>query len=421
MRTRIKICGCTSIADIEGAVEAGADAVGVIFAASPRKVTLANARALVRSVPSFVAVVGVMVNPDETFVDDVLALGMVPQFSGDETPEFCATWANGRYVKAIHFTSGVEYSAADAEAAAARYPDADLLFDSRAGALYGGTGTSFSWPLVEAIARRRRIIVSGGLVPGNVAAAVAGVRPFGVDVRSGVESGDKKDTEKCARSCARFVKPTRDIRLQKPDSRGYFGKFGGMFVPEVLVGAVTELEAAMDEAFATRRLGGISCGAARLRRAPLTDLSGRTARGSERGDDSLQTRRPQSHRRAQDQQHRRPGAARAAHGQDSASSRRRARANTAWRPRPIGAKLGIPVDVFMGAARRRTSSAQRVRDEVTRCDRALGRRAARSTLKDATNEAFREWAGARRRHVLHHRQRRRRAPLSVHGTRIAER
>jgi phosphoribosylanthranilate isomerase len=207
MRTRIKICGCTSIADIEGAVEAGADAVGVILATSPRKVTLANARALVRSVPAFVSVVGVMVNPDETFVDDVLALGMVPQFSGDESPEFCATWANGRYVKVIHLTSGVDYSAADIEAATARYPDADLQFDSRAGALYGGTGTAFSWPLVEAIARRRRIIVSGGLLPENVAAAVAGVRPFGVDVRSGVESGDKKDTVKM-RAFVRAVRET---------------------------------------------------------------------------------------------------------------------------------------------------------------------------------------------------------------------
>jgi phosphoribosylanthranilate isomerase len=170
--------------------------VGIIFAASPRKVTLANARAIVRSVPAMVSVIGVLVNPDETFVDDVLSLGMVPQFSGDETPEFCADWANGRYVKAIHFQAGVAYTAADVDAAAANYPDADLLFDSRAGALYGGTGTTFSWPLVEAIARRRRIIVSGGLTPENVADAVRGVRPFGVDTRSGVETNDKKDVDK---------------------------------------------------------------------------------------------------------------------------------------------------------------------------------------------------------------------------------
>jgi phosphoribosylanthranilate isomerase len=156
-------------------------------------VTVADARAIVRSVPPFVAVVGVLVHPTPEAVAEILALGCVPQFSGDETPEFCAAVAHGRYVKAVHFEHGVTYTAAGAEAAAERYPQADLLFDSRAGGLFGGTGTTFSWPLVESIARRRRVIVGGGLVPENVAAAVTSVRPFGVDVRSGVERADVKD------------------------------------------------------------------------------------------------------------------------------------------------------------------------------------------------------------------------------------
>lgn len=193
MRTRVKICGCTSIADVEGAVEAGADAVGVIFAESPRRVTVADARAIVRSVPPFVSVLGVLVNPGPALVAEILALGCAPQFSGDETPEFCAAVAGGRYVKALHFDHGAVHTAAAAEAMAALYPQADLLFDSRRGELYGGTGTSFHWPLVEAIARRRRVIVGGGLVAENVGAAVAGVRPFGVDVRSGVERDGVKD------------------------------------------------------------------------------------------------------------------------------------------------------------------------------------------------------------------------------------
>jgi phosphoribosylanthranilate isomerase len=159
-------------------------------------VALADARALVRSVPAFVAVVGVLVNPGPALVAEVLALGCVPQFSGDESPEFCAAVGGGRYVKALHFQRGTAYTAAAAEEMAERYPAADLMFDSRAGQLYGGTGTSFSWPLVEAIARRRRVIVSGGLVPENVAAAVAGVRPFAVDVRSGVEVNGVKDRSK---------------------------------------------------------------------------------------------------------------------------------------------------------------------------------------------------------------------------------
>lgn len=155
--------------------------------------TPADARAIVRSVPAFVAVVGVLVNPGPALVAEILALGCVPQFHGDESPEFCTATARGRYVKALHFEAGKSYSAADATAMAGRYPDADLMFDSSAGALYGGTGTPFDWPLVEAIARRRRVILSGGLRPDNVAAAVASVRPFGVDVRSGVERDGVKD------------------------------------------------------------------------------------------------------------------------------------------------------------------------------------------------------------------------------------
>ena len=196
MRTRIKICGCTSITDVEGAVEAGADAVGVILAESPRRVSLADARTVARSVPPFVAVVGVMVNPDPELVAAVLALGAVPQFSGDESPEFCAAVAGARYVKALHFERYLVHTAADAEAAADRYPEADLLFDSRSAGLYGGTGKTFNWPLVEGVARRRRIIMSGGLVPANVAACVRTVRPFAVDVRSGVETHGAKDQAK---------------------------------------------------------------------------------------------------------------------------------------------------------------------------------------------------------------------------------
>jgi phosphoribosylanthranilate isomerase len=98
---------------------------------------------------------------------------------------------------------------------AARYPEADLLFDSRAGELYGGTGTSFDWPLVTVIAGRRRVIVSGGLGPDNVAAAVASVRPFGVDVRSGVERDGRKDRS-LMRAFVRAVRETDEgISLAK--------------------------------------------------------------------------------------------------------------------------------------------------------------------------------------------------------------
>jgi phosphoribosylanthranilate isomerase len=178
-------------------------------------VSVARARAIVRSVPPFVAVVGVMVNPSPAEVEEILALGCVPQFSGDESPEFCAAVAGGRYVKALHFVHGESYTAERAAAMAERYPDADLLFDSRSGELYGGTGTSFDWPLVASIARRRRVIVSGGLNPGNVAAAVASVRPFGVDVRTGVERNGAKDVA-MMRAFVRAVRETDEgISLAK--------------------------------------------------------------------------------------------------------------------------------------------------------------------------------------------------------------
>lgn len=183
--------------------------MGIIFAESPRRVSVADARAIVRSVPPFIAVVGVMVNPSPAQVEAVLALGCMPQFSGDESPEFCATVARGRYVKALHFVHGTSYTAASAEAMAERYPLADLLFDSRAGERYGGTGTAFDWPLVTAIARRRRVIVSGGLGPDNVAAAIASVRPFGVDVRSGVERNGVKDRS-LMRAFVRAVRETTE-------------------------------------------------------------------------------------------------------------------------------------------------------------------------------------------------------------------
>ena len=137
-----------------------------------------------------------LVDPEPALVAAVLALGWVPQFSGDETPEFCAAVAPERAIKAIHVEAGAAFSSGDAEAAAERYPQAELLFDSRARGLYGGTGTTFDWPPLAALARRRRVIVGGGLEPGNVASAVTGVRPFAVDVRSGVERDGAKDPVK---------------------------------------------------------------------------------------------------------------------------------------------------------------------------------------------------------------------------------
>jgi phosphoribosylanthranilate isomerase len=179
----------------------------VILAESPRRVAPADARAIVRAVPPFVSVVAVFVNPDAALVEEARSLGCVPQFSGTESPAFCASASGGRYVKALHVERTADALPADLATLAAAYADADILFDTKSGAMYGGTGTAFAWKIVEPLARTRRVIVSGGLVPENVAACVAAVRPFAVDVRSGVETGGSKDPAKM-RAFVRAVRET---------------------------------------------------------------------------------------------------------------------------------------------------------------------------------------------------------------------
>jgi phosphoribosylanthranilate isomerase len=159
-------------------------------------VSAADARAIARSVPPYVAVVAVFVDPTEAEVEEARAWGGVPQFSGQEDAAFAERVGGGRYVKVLHVERTADRLPDDIATLAAAYPSADIQFDSRYGAMYGGTGIAFAWKIVEPLARQRRVIVSGGLVPENVAACVAAVRPFAVDVRSGVESDGVKDPAK---------------------------------------------------------------------------------------------------------------------------------------------------------------------------------------------------------------------------------
>jgi len=183
MRVRVKICGITRIEDGLAAADAGADAIGLVFADSPRQVTTAQARAIVSALPPFIKVVGLFVDPSADAVRAVL--GEVPldliQFHGLETPELCR--ALGRpYLKAIHIKEGV-----DAGVAARRYPDAaGILFDTFHPQVAGGSGNAFDWSQVPRDLGRP-VILAGGLTPDNVAAAVKQVRPYAVDVSSGVE------------------------------------------------------------------------------------------------------------------------------------------------------------------------------------------------------------------------------------------
>jgi phosphoribosylanthranilate isomerase len=188
-RTRVKICGITRVADAEAAAAAGADAIGLVFwPGTPRVVTHAQARAIAAALPPFVSVVGLFVDPEPDAVR--AALAAVPldvlQFHGSEPAALCRMFGR-RYVKAIPVKDGV-----DLLESLSPYGDATgLLFDAfREGDLPGGTGQAFDWGRLTAEVRarlHRPLILSGGLTADNVARAIRDVRPWAVDVSSGVE------------------------------------------------------------------------------------------------------------------------------------------------------------------------------------------------------------------------------------------
>ncbi len=196
MRTRVKICGITRIEDAAAAAAAGADAIGLVFYdKSPRRVSEAHARAIVQALPPFIAKVGLFVDalPEQIRqVLETIPLDLL-QFHGDETPAQCRGYGLP-YIKAVRMRAGI-----DPAAQAALYRDAAaLLLDSYVPDLYGGTGEAFDWKRVPR-EFDRPLILAGGLTPANVAAAVAQVRPYAVDVSGGVERGKGiKDAEKIA-------------------------------------------------------------------------------------------------------------------------------------------------------------------------------------------------------------------------------
>jgi phosphoribosylanthranilate isomerase len=202
-RTRIKICGLTREQDVLAVINSGADALGLVFyEKSPRHVSLLQAEKLARAVPPFVSVVGLFVNPSVDYVREVLVKVQldVLQFHGEETPEFCQQFGKP-YLKAIRVKAGV-----DLVQCASRYASAQgLLLDAFIEGTQGGTGESFDWALIPHDLPLP-VILSGGLHAGNVAAAIKQVRPYAVDVSSGVEAAKGiKDAAKIAA----FIKEVR--------------------------------------------------------------------------------------------------------------------------------------------------------------------------------------------------------------------
>jgi phosphoribosylanthranilate isomerase len=201
----IKICGNTSLADAQLAADAGADAVGFVFAPSPRRVTVEQVAAITADLPESIEKIGVFVEGDADSVADAVIRGGLTGVQLHSTALSGTVrdlrWRFGpdlRILRVVHFG---EDAAAQIETLA-QEPEIDgVLVDSRTATAVGGTGIAFDWQAaretVFAESQRLRLVAAGGLNAGNVAEAIALLRPWGVDVASGVElSPGRKDAEK---------------------------------------------------------------------------------------------------------------------------------------------------------------------------------------------------------------------------------
>lgn len=183
--TRIKICGITRVEDALAAAQAGADAIGLVFhAASPRAVSIEQARTIVKALPPFVTTVGLFVDAAEETIRSVL--DQVPldllQFHGDEPDTFCQRFARP-YIKAVRVRPGD-----DLDALAANWPGASgILLDSYKPGVPGGTGETFDWSMIPA-QRSWTLVLAGGLQSQNVRQAIDLTAPWAVDVSGGVEA-----------------------------------------------------------------------------------------------------------------------------------------------------------------------------------------------------------------------------------------
>jgi len=190
---KVKICGNTNLEDALAAAEAGADAVGFVFyAKSPRAVDPKTAAEIISRLPPFVMPVGVFVNEELGVVRRIMEDCNIPlaQLHGDESPQYCSTLGRS-VVKAIRVRDRRELESMNS------YEVVGFVLDAFVEGVPGGTGVKIDWDLASEAQKKGRIILAGGLTPDNVAEAVRRVRPYGVDVSSGVESSPgKKDHAK---------------------------------------------------------------------------------------------------------------------------------------------------------------------------------------------------------------------------------
>lgn len=190
---KVKICGITNLRDAIIAAESGADALGfVFFKNSPRYVEPHTVKDIIENLPPFIHTVGVFVNEDKSTIDKIVEITGIDyiQLHGDETPETCALWKKAYKVFRVRdFLDLTQLQ---------NYGCKTFMLDTFSRDSYGGTGQIFNWDIALEARRYGNIILSGGLTPENIQKAIQYVRPYGVDVSSGVESEKKgiKDAEK---------------------------------------------------------------------------------------------------------------------------------------------------------------------------------------------------------------------------------
>lgn len=189
---RVKICGITNLEDALAAVELGADALGFVFAPSPRQVTVEQAANIVAGLPPFICKAGVFVDSELEEVKEIMKVcGLdLAQLHGSESPDFCQALFP-QVIKSFRVENESILELMP------RYKASAYLLDSYNATLKGGTGQSFDWGIAKQAVRYGPIILSGGLTSANVRQAIAQVQPYAVDVSSGVESeSGKKDHDK---------------------------------------------------------------------------------------------------------------------------------------------------------------------------------------------------------------------------------
>ncbi|MBS1257250.1 MAG: N-(5'-phosphoribosyl)anthranilate isomerase [Candidatus Scalindua arabica] len=200
--TKVKICGIKTLSDAKVAVDYGADAIGFVFAESVRNVSKEKARAIVRKLPPFVTTVGLFVNDTAENIEAICRFCGLDaiQLHGNERPSLLNKLKAFKTIKAFRIQNEKDILPIK------KYKPDAILLDGYSEKNMGGTGTSFDWKIVKDIRTSIPIIVAGGLTPLNVSRAIKIVKPYGVDVSSGVESSPGKKDRKLIKKFIDAVK-----------------------------------------------------------------------------------------------------------------------------------------------------------------------------------------------------------------------